>query len=99
LLRQRRQLAGKRPLAALCAADGDGFDVLRAEHRAAAAAASVTAVVRDGGVAHLPLAGGANHGEAKFRAKSLAQSLLSIATGPPGQTNRRFESDLAFFDD
>ena len=55
------------------AAHRDGLDVLAAEHRAAAAAAGMPAVVRDRGVAHRALAGRADRGDLIVGAEPLAQ--------------------------
>ena len=73
---QLGQLARMRPLAALRPAHGNRLDVLAAEHRSAAAAAGVTAVVRDRGVAHAALAGRPDRGDAIVGAEPGAQLLL-----------------------
>ena len=44
-----------RPLAAVGAANRDGFDVLASEDRAAAAASGMAAIVRDGRIANAAL--------------------------------------------
>ena len=75
--------AGWAQARALRAANGDGLDVLRAQHRAAAAAAGVPAVVRDRGIAHQPLAGRADRGDLKFGAQAGSRNRLSAS--PAGQ--------------
>ena len=65
------------------ASDGHGLDVLRAQHGAEAAAAGVAAVVRHGRVAHEPLAGRADRGDAPCRPEPLAQARLGAAAGRP----------------
>ena len=63
------------------AAHRDRLDVLRAQDRAEAAAAGVTAVVRDGRVADEPLAGGADRGDAPRRSEPLAEPRLGLGGG------------------
>ena len=89
---ERGQLARVRPLAALRAAHGDRLDVLAAEHRAAAAAAGVAAVVRDRGVAHGALAGRADRGDPEVGAEPRSQRLpprrwhVAPRTSPAGSS-------------
>src|SRR5262245_58887146 len=87
------------PLAAPCAAYGDGFDVLAAQHRAAAAATGVTAVVRDGGVANAMLAGGADGSELKISAETRLQCRFGLRAAGAAYILDCFQAGASIIDD
>ena len=86
---ERGELARVRPLAPLRAAHGDRLDVLGAEHRAAAAAAGVAAVVRDRGVAHPALAGRADRRDLEVGAEPRAAAPLPSSRQVAPRRDRR----------
>ena len=68
------------PLDALLSANGDRLDVLGAEHRAAAAAAGVTAIVRNRRVANEMLAGRTDRRDAVVSAEVGSNARLGVLT-------------------
>ena len=85
---ERGQLARVRPLAALRPAHGDRLDVLAAQHRAAAAAAGVPAVVRDRRVADRALAGRPDRRDAVVGAEPRAQRRFGLLARRAAQIRR-----------
>ena len=80
-------------------AHGDGLELLGAEHGAETAATGVTAVVRDGRVAHEPLAGGADRGDAIRGPEPLAKALLGLCRGQAPEVGRIDDAGAVAVDD
>ena len=86
---QLGQLGRPGPIAALRSTDGNGFEVLAAEHRSAAAAAGVAAVVRNRRVSNTALAGRSNRRDAEIAAEPSAQLFLGCTDTPRRGDRRR----------